>query len=98
MIIFDFPRSFFDFSSKICPQGLFLSNIESSGIVSANCANFAHFSSVFNPFAPETYKNTFQEYFLYFEAFLCVFKCFCSLDGTKIMSIYTLITKPIESL
>jgi hypothetical protein len=76
-------------------EGLFLTIFESLGTETANYAYFARFLDVFNLFAPETYKNTIQGYFLYFEAFLSVFKCFCSSDGTKMMSIYTLIN-PVQ--
>ena len=93
--IFDnlwFFKTWVDFCFKINAQGLILSSFESWGTETANYANFVRFSSVFNYFASETYKTRSLGYFLYFYAFLGVFKRFCSSDWPKMMSIYTLIS------
>lgn len=80
-----------DFSSKINLQGPILTFSESWGTEFAISANFARFSSVFNPFVPETHKNTIHGYLQYNWAHLGVFSCFYSLNGYKMMSIYILI-------
>ena len=63
MTIYDFKRTFGDFSFKISAQGLFLLIFESWGTETANYANFIRFSSVFTHFASKTYKTQFWNIF-----------------------------------
>ena len=60
LITFYFKRTWVDFSCKINAQGLVWTIFESSGTENVNYANLTRFLSVFNPFVPETYKNTIK--------------------------------------
>ena len=57
MTIYDFKKTFGDFSLEILAQGLFLTIFETWGTKTANFANLIRFSSDFDIFAFKTHKT-----------------------------------------